>query len=40
VDEGIAATKKMDTQMQVALQSVFPGQSFLQIRFVEKPQSN
>ena len=37
VDEGIALTVRMNTQMQVALQSVFPGQSFLQIKFAEKP---
>ncbi|SDY67679.1 hypothetical protein SAMN04515617_11913 [Collimonas sp. OK242] len=36
VDEGIATTKKMDNQMQIALQSIFPGQSFVQIRFAQK----
>jgi hypothetical protein len=37
VDEGIVATKRMDNQLQIALQSIFPGQSFLQIRFAQKP---
>ena len=37
VDEGIDATKMMNNQLQIALQSIFQGQSFLQIRFIQKP---
>jgi hypothetical protein len=37
VDDGIIATKKMENQLQIALQRVFPGQSFLQVRFAEQP---
>ena len=36
VDEGIAATQKMAHEFQIALQSIFQGQSFLQIRFAQK----
>lgn len=39
VDAGIDLTKKMDATMQTALQLQFPGQNFLQINFVEKPQT-
>lgn len=38
VDEGIAVTKKLNAMLQTALQLQFPGQSFLQIKFAEKPQ--
>jgi hypothetical protein len=37
VDEGIVATKRMEGQFQTALQKVFPGQSFLQVRFAQQP---
>jgi hypothetical protein len=37
VDEVIVATKKMEGQFQIALQKVFPGQSFLQVRFAQQP---
>ena len=38
VDDGISKTKQMNTKMQVALQSQYPSQSFLQINFEQKPQ--
>ncbi len=39
VDEGIAITKRLNAMMQNALQLQFPGQDFLQINFVKKPQT-
>lgn len=39
VDEGINLTKAMDRKMQIALQQQFSGQSFVQIKFAEKPQN-